>query len=383
MQPRTHRSTRRALTALSTLALTAGFALVPAGIASAKDDDGDRVVVTQTNLVSDRPLVDDPNVLVDPSLVNPWGMSFGTGAGATPLWVSDNGADVSTLYRTSATTPSAFAKVPLTVAITGGAPTGQVENPSTTEFVVTSGGATGAAKFIFASEAGWITGWNPNVPAAGSTQAVPAMHVPNAVFKGLTLAAANGNDYLYAADFSNKSIDVFDSSFALQYWSGAFRDSHIPGNYGPFNVQVLNGMLYIAYAQKKGGTIDDQPGAGHGFVDVFDTSGHLVKRLISRGSLNSPWGLAIAPSSWGPLSGALLVGDFGNGRIHAYDAMTGRGLGSLRDSHNNALVIDGLWGLMPGNGVAGDPQSVLFTAGPDGESHGLLGTLTAAVSTHH
>jgi uncharacterized protein (TIGR03118 family) len=383
MQPSKHASTRRVLTALSTMALTAGFTLVPAGIASAHDDhDGDRVAVTQTNLVSDRPLVNDPNVLVDPSLINPWGMSFGTGAGATPLWVSDNGADVSTLYRTSAT-PPAFAKVPLTVAITGGAPTGQVENPSTTEFLVKSGTASGAAKFIFASETGWITGWNPNVPAAGSTQAVPAAHVSGAVFKGLTLASANGHDFLYAADFGNKRIDFFDSSFAVQHWHGAFHDSHIPANYAPFDVQLLNGDLYVAYAQKKPGTIDDQAGAGHGFVDVFTTRGHLMKRLSSRGSLNSPWGLAIAPSSWGPLSGALLVGNFGNGRIHAYNARSGRALGSLRDSHQKALVIDGLWGLMPGNGVASDAQSIIFSAGPDDESHGLVGTLTAAVRPQH
>jgi uncharacterized protein (TIGR03118 family) len=379
MRIRTRSPIKRAGTALGTAALAAGLIIAPATAASANeshhhDHDAD-VTVAQTNLVSDQALPADPNVVVDPSLVNPWGMSFGTGATPTPLWVSDNGQDVTTLYKTGPT-PPAFIKVPLTVSIPGGAPTGQVFNPSGTEFVVHDGTASGAAKFIFASEAGWITGWNPNVPAAGSTQATPAKQVPNAVFKGLAMASANGADYLYAADFSNGRIDVFDSTFAVQHWAGAFRDRHIPDNYGPFNVQSLNGELYVSYAKKKAGTVDDEAGLGHGFVDVFNTSGHLKKRLVSHDALNSPWGLAIAPSSWGELSGALLVGNFGDGKIHAYDPKNGRSMGALHDAHHKGITIEGLWGLMPGNGVAADPQSVIFTAGPGDEAHGLLGILT-------
>jgi uncharacterized protein (TIGR03118 family) len=383
MRIRTRSPIKKAGTALGTATLAAGLLIAPATAASANEshhhhNDSD-VAVAQTNLVSDQALTGDPNVLVDPNLVNPWGMSFGTGAGATPLWVSDNGKDVSTLYKTGPT-PPAFIKLGLTVSIPGGAPTGQVENPSTTEFVVHDGTASGAAKFIFASEAGLITGWNPNVPAPGSTQATQAAQVPNAVFKGLAMASANGADYLYAADFSNGTIDVFNSTFAVQKWAGAFRDKHIPASYGPFNVQSLNGALYVSYAKKKAGTFDDEAGLGHGFVDVFDTSGHLVRRLVSHDALNSPWGLAIAPSSWGRLSGALLVGNFGDGRIHAYNPKNGRSMGALRDAHHKVITIEGLWGLMPGNGVAADPQSVIFTAGPGDEAHGLLGILTGTVT---
>jgi uncharacterized protein (TIGR03118 family) len=333
-------------------------------------DDADDVPISQTNLVSDQT---GHAPLVDPSLVNPWGMSYGP---ATPVWVSDNGQDVSTLYSGAATPPS-FAKASLTVSIPGGEPTGQVFNSSTTDFVVTSGAASGPAKFIFDSEAGWISGWNPNVPAAMSTQATPAKQIPKAVFKGLALASVNGANFLYATDFHHARIDVFDSTFGLQHWSGAFHDKSIPGGYAPFNIQLLNGNLYVTYARQDPAKHDDVPGKGHGFVDVFTTGGKLVKRLVSKGSLDSPWGLAIAPSSWGELAGSLLVGNFGNGQIHAYDAMTGAPLGALRDGDGNLIVIDGLWGLMPGNGVAATTQSVIFSAGPDGEMHGLVGVLQA------
>jgi len=366
----------RSITALVGTAAVAGtLALAPAGVASAHDrqhhDRDADVAVTQTNLVSDQT---GQAPLVDPSLVNPWGMSFGTGATATPLWVSDNGADVATLYRGD-TTPPSFAKVPLTVSIPGGAPTGQVFNPSATEFVVSNGGASGPAKFIFASEAGMITGWNPTVPAAGSTQAQIGATVKDAVFKGLALAQTGGKDYLYAADFHHGTIDVFNTSFTLQHWAGAFRDTHLPHGYAPFNIVLLKGDLYVSYAKQDAAKHDDVAGRGHGFIDVFNRDGHFENRLVSRDGLNSPWGMTIAPSSWGNIAGALLVGNFGNGRIHAYDAENGRFEGVLRNAHGDAITIDGLWGLMPGNGVAADPQQIIFSAGPDGEQHGLVGVL--------
>ncbi len=373
-------TTRRAGALLGSGVVSTALVLASSATANASPRHGEHgggstVAVTQTNLVSDE-VGQAP--LVDPNLINPWGMSFGTGATATPVWASDNGADVSTLYK-GATTPPSFAKVPLTVSIPGGAPTGQVFNGSTTDFVVHSGSASGAAKFIFDSEAGWIVGWNTNVPAANSTQATPAVQVPNAVFKGLALAGAGGANYLYATDFHHGKVDVFDSTFTQQHWSGAFRDKHIPDGYAPFNIALLNGNLYVTYAKQDAAKHDDAPGAGHGFVDVFSTSGHLLNRLVSRGGLNSPWGLAIAPSSWGSLAGSLLVGNFGDGRIHAYDPTSGHSMGALRDAHGKKITIDGLWGLLPGNGVAADAQSVIFSAGPDGEAHGLVGVLQAAV----
>ncbi len=362
-------------TASASATIAAGLVLSSAGVASAAGSSG-QIAVQQTNLVADRP---GWAPLVDPSLVNPWGMSFGTGAAPTPVWVSDNGTDVSTLYRNGTTTPS-LTKVALTVSIPWGAPTGQVFNPSSTEFMVHDGDAAGPARFIFASESGRITGWNPAVPATAtppSTRAVSAAQVDGAVFKGLALASADGADYLYAADFSHGTIDVFDSSFAMQHWDGAFVDKHIPRGYAPFNVAALGGMLYVTYAEQDADKTDDVAGHGHGFVDVYDTKGHLHKRLVERRDLNSPWGLAIAPASWGKLAGSLLVGNFGDGRIHAYNAENGRPMGTLRDANHEPVVIDGLWALLPGNGVAADPGSILFSAGPDHESHGLVGVLRA------
>ena len=370
------RTTRqRGLTGLiGTGVLAIGLALASSGTAVAADETGTgNIAVTQTNLVSDQP---GHAPLLDPTLKNPWGMSFGTGATSTPLWVSENGSNASTVYKNNATPPPPLSKLGLTVAVPV-QPTGQVFN-STSDFVVTSGSASGKALFIFATEAGSILGWNPNVPGSGSTDATPAAHVNNAVYKGLALASSKGKNFLYAANFHSGRIDVFDGSFMLQNWHGAFRDRHIPTGYAPFNVQLLNGDLYVTYAKQKANKIDDAAGRGHGFVDVFSTSGHLEKRLVKRGALNSPWGLAIAPSSWGHLAGTLLVGNFGDGRINAYGASSGRSMGPLRDARHHAISIEGLWALLPGNGVAGDPQAVLFSAAPNAEADGLLGALTAA-----
>ncbi|MDQ1485543.1 MAG: hypothetical protein QOJ62_1236 [Actinomycetota bacterium] len=361
---------------IGTGVLATGLALTTAGTAVAADDTGaGDIAVTQTNLVSNQP---GQAPLLDPTLKNPWGMSFGTGATPTPLWVSENGSDASTLYRNNATPPPPLSKLGLTVAVPV-QPTGQVFNP-TSDFVVSVGAASGSARFIFATESGSILGWNPNVPAPGSTDATPAAHVNNAVYKGLALASAKGKNFLYAANFHSGRVDVFDSSFMLQNWHGAFRDRHIPRGYAPFNVQLLNGDLYVTYAKQQPNKVDDAAGAGHGFVDIFSTSGHLERRLVKKGALNSPWGLAIAPSSWGNLAGALLVGNFGDGRINAYGAKSGRFMGPLRDAAHQAIAIDGLWGLLPGNGVAGDPQAVLFSAGPNEEADGLLGALTSAAA---
>jgi uncharacterized protein (TIGR03118 family) len=332
------------------------------------------VAITQTNLVSDQPGVAQ---ITDPSLVNPWGMSFGTGTTATPVWVSNNGSDNTTLYR-GATTPPTVAKVPLTVTIPGGAPTGQVFNTSATDFAVSAGGASGPAKFIFASETGYITGWNPTVPAAGSTVAQTAVHLPGAVFKGLAIATLKQHQYLYAADFHGGKIDVFNSSFKQVKWAGAFRDALLPKGYAPFNVQELRGALYVTYAKQDAAKHDDAARLGRGWVDVYTNSGKLIKRLVKHGVLDSPWGLAIAPSGWGKFSGALLVGNFGNGRIHGYNARSGKPIGALFYGNGKPVTIDGLWGLMAGNGVSGDVHSILFTAGPDGEAHGLFGELTAS-----
>ncbi len=333
--------------------------------AAAHGDDNDSTFV-QTNLVSDVP---GWAPIVDASLVNAWGMSFGP---TTPVWVSNNGSDSTTLYH-GATLGNPFAKVPLTVAIPDGAPTGQVFNAGS-DFMV--GGAP--AKFIFASEHGSIDAWQGAL--SPNTMAVSVATVPGATYKGLAISTGAGGSWLYAADFALGRIDVFNGSFALQSWPGAFKDKAIPSGYAPFNIQNLGGKLYVTYA-KVGPTGDDVAGRGHGFVDVYSTTGHLLKRLVRHGQLNSPWGLQIAPMGFGEFGGDLLVGNFGNGRINAYSLRNGEFEGTLRGTNGKPIWIDGLWGLQFGNGVAGTPMTLLFTAGPDGEQHGLLGSLTLAPDT--
>jgi uncharacterized protein (TIGR03118 family) len=321
----------------------------------------------QTNLVSDIPGVAR---ITDPNLVNPWGVSELPNG---PLWVSDNGTNVSTLY-TGALNGSPLTPVPLVVKIPGGAPTGQVFN-GTKGFVVRHGKQSGAALFIFASENGVIAGWNPTVGAVGtatSTKAQVGVKVPNAVFKGL--ATMGGR--LYATNFHSGQVDVFNSHFRRVFTAGGFRDPRIPHGFAPFNITSIGGNLYVSYAKQDAQRHDDVAGAGHGFIDVYSPKGMLLHRLVRRGALNSPWGMVIAPSSFGTFSNDLLVANFGDGALNAFDPATGAFLGPLKNGDGNPIVISGLWGLILGDGAAGTPQTVFFTAGLAAESHGLLGTIT-------
>lgn len=335
-----------------------------------------RCVLSTSYLVHDL-VADQPGIapITDPNLVNAWGIATSPTGGN--FWVSSNGKDLSTVYHGDVSgTP--LVKNSLEVTIPGGAPTGQVFN-STSDFKVGTGSASAPALFIFASEAGDITGWNPNVPASGSTTAEFGYQAPDsAVYKGLALASDNGQNFLYAADFHNNKIDVLNSSFQIAHLGGSFTDPNLPAGYAPFNVALLNGQLYVSYAKQDSDAHDDAAGAGRGFVDVFTTDGAFVQRLISQGKLNSPWGMTIAPSTFGDFSGDLLVGNFGDGTIHAYNASTGAFIGTLSSSKHDPVVVDGLWGLTFGNGTtAGDSSTLYFSAGPDGESHGLFGKITA------
>jgi uncharacterized protein (TIGR03118 family) len=324
----------------------------------------------QRNLLSDQAGVAE---LRDPSLVNAWGLTFGP---TTPAWVSDNGTDVSTLYS-GGVGNGAVTKVPLTVSIPNGAPTGAVFNNGT-GFVVHSGSSSGSARFLFSSEAGTISGWSMAVPPpAPSMQAQDAVDVPGAVFKGLAIADTPTGKQIYASDFHHNEVDVWDESFAPVKKPGAFRDPRIPKGFAPFGIQAVGGDIVVTYAKQDADAHDDVAGPGNGFVDIYDTAGTLLRRFASRGPLNSPWGIALAPQGFGAASGALLIGDFGDGRINAYNPVTGHFLGALRGEKGHPLVIDGLWALQFGNGVIGTPQTLLFTAGPDGEAHGLFGELTA------
>jgi uncharacterized protein (TIGR03118 family) len=325
----------------------------------------------QRNLVSD---VDGAAELPDSSLVNGWGLTFGP---ATPAWVADNGTGVSTLYS-GAVGGTPVAKVPVTVSIPGEAPTGAVFNGSA-GFVVHSGASSGPARFLFSSEAGTITGWNPAVPPPPtSMQAQTAVTVPDAIFKGLAIADTATGPQIYATDFHHGEVDVWDSSFARVRRAGAFTDPALPAGYAPFGIQAVGGRIVVTYAKQDADATDEVAGPGKGFVDVYDTGGTLLRRFAARGPLDAPWGVAQAPQGFGRASGAMLIGNFGDGRINAYDPVGGRFLGALRGEHGRAVTIDGLWALEFGNGVIGTPQTLLFTAGPADESHGLFGELLPA-----
>jgi uncharacterized protein (TIGR03118 family) len=248
-------------------------------------------------------------------------------------------------------------------------------------FVVSDdSGASGAAVFLFATLSGQILGWNAAVPPpAPSMQAQVAVTTPGAVYTGLTLGTSRGASFLYAANFAAGTVDVFDSSFAPVATVGGFVDHSLPDEYGPFNVQELGGKIYVAYAKREEGSAEEDPGPGRGFVDVFSTRGELLSRLVSRDGLNAPWGLAIAPNGFGQFGGALLVGNFGNGRIHAYDKATGALLGTMEREGGGPLVIDGLWGLRFGNGTIGAKKKLFFAAGIAEETHGLFGAITPDV----
>ena len=314
----------------------------------------------QENLVSDQSGVAQ---FTDPQLVNAWGMSRGPN---TPVWVSDNRTDVTTLYNGAVGSPETPVAKVLAVSIPGGVPTGQVFN-DTGAFLMP--GTTTPARFIFIGEDGDLSAW------AGGSAATLVGHTDGAVYKGLALAHTPSGPRLLAANFHANRIDVFDGTFAPVPAAGMFTDPTLPSGYAPFNVAEINGQIFVTYTKQDAAAEDDVAGPAHGFVDVYTTSGAWVTRFATHGVLNSPWGMTIAPADFGQFSGDLLIGNFGDGRIHAFDPSTGEVLGSLRGTAGRPLVIDGLWALMVGDAVAGGPNAVWFSAGPDDESHGLLGVL--------
>jgi uncharacterized protein (TIGR03118 family) len=330
--------------------------------------------VLQTNLISDLPGV---AMFQDPHLVNPWGISE---SATSAFWISDNGAGVSTLYNTAGVPQSLVVSIPTPDASAGGAPTGTVFNIALASraFTVSANGRSAPAVFLFATEDGTISGWAPSVDPTHAIIAVDNSD-EGAIYKGLAIATdAGGRTLLYATDFHNGRVDVFDTTFkpATGLASDAFTDPDLPKGYAPFNVEVLNGKVYVTYARQDAAAEDDVAGKGRGFVDVYNLDGSGGQRLVSRGELNAPWGLAIAPASFGSLAGALLVGNFGDGKINAYNPTTGEFLGALEDPDGEPIQIDGLWALKVGNGGnGGDANSVYFTAGLDDEQHGLFGSL--------
>ncbi len=321
-------------------------------------------VFDQTNLVSDGLL---PAQVTDPNLINPWGIAQSP---TSPFWVSDNGTGLATLYRVTGGTAS-IAPLVVTVPPGSGAgtssPTGQVFNGFSSGFDLANGKP---AVFLFDSEDGAISGWN------GGTSAVIAVNnsASGAVYKGLAIDDSSGT--LFAANFNSGQVEMYNSSFGLVK---SFTDPSLPAGYAPFDVKVIGGELYVTFALQDSAKHDDVAGPGNGYVDVFDLSGNFVKRLVSNGALNSPWGLQIAPSTFGQFAGDLLVGNFGDGKINAYNAITGAFVGTLDGSNGQPLVLTDLWGLTVGNGApgGGSPNTVYFTTGVLGENDGLFGSLSA------
>jgi uncharacterized protein (TIGR03118 family) len=312
---------------------------------------------SQTNLVSDIPGL---AAQTDPNLINPWGISE---SGSSPFWVSDNGSGRATLYSTLGTPQSLIVTIPGAGGNTG-TPTGQVFN-STANF--------NSDLFIFASEDGNISGWRG---ALGTTAQTLFSSSSDAVFKGLAIATIAQGTYLYAADFHNNQITVIPGTGAPAL-TGNFTDPNLPAGFAPFNIQNLSGQLYVTYAKQDAAGHDDVPGAGNGFVDVYDLNGNFVKRLVSGGPLDSPWGLALAPAGFGGAAGDLLVGNFGDGSIDAFN-LNGTFIGTLGTTPATPLINDGLWGLTFGNGGNGGSMNTLYlTAGLNSEADGLFAQINA------
>ena len=336
----------------------------------------------QINLVSDQ---SGKAQLTDPDLVNAWGLAASPGTNAapgSPLWVADNGSDKATLYAGASAT--SVSKVPLVIDVTGAAPTGQVFNSDSAAFVVSdSHGNSGSSLFLFDTENGTIDGWartsTPNGTNPSTVTEVARDNGANAVYKGLAIAKSSVGTTLYATNFRSGRVEAYDGTFTpVELPGGLFVDPKLPAGYGPFGIAVIMGKLYVSFAKQDATLHDDVAGPGNGFVDVFGRNGKFIRRLITRGALNSPWGMALAPASFGQFAGDLLVGNFGDGHINVYNPTTGQRLGQLRGANGQPIVIDGLWGLMFGNGNAAGNNQLLFSAGPDGESHGLLGKIVVA-----
>ncbi len=331
------------------------------------------------NLVADTA---SGTVTVDANLVNPWGIAFGPG----PAWVANNHSETSTLYEGNGVPQPAG--TPLVVNLptgTGGTtfdPTGIVFNP-TANFVVTSGTKSAAALFIYVGEGGMVAGWSKDVDPGNAI--LMYTDAGGAVYKGLTIANNGTGDFLYATDFHNNKVDVFDAHFTKQPSSATsfnFKDPGLPAGYAPFGIQALkNGaggavQIYVTYAKQLApDNHDNANGAGLGRIDIYDPNGVLLKTLVSSGRLNAPWGMALAPGDFGTLSNTLLVGNFGDGVINGYDASSGQFMGTLTTA-SGAFAAPGLWGIAFGNDAANQPHNTLFfAAGPNDEANGSYGRI--------
>jgi uncharacterized protein (TIGR03118 family) len=380
---------------MKTAALAVAVALsCGAAPGRAEDDrDGWRGAYSVEPLVSN--LANEAATL-DPVLQNAWGIAFSPAGG--PFWVNDNSTGCATVYGGDGTRLSLQVSIPLpgnvvpvsschavdatnSASPAPAAPTGMIWNPSASFLVP---GTKLAASFIFDTEDGTISAWAGGLnPADNAVIAVDNSANPTAadgaVYKGLVFGVNVKGAFLYATNFRAGTVDVFgpngaNGQFTPATTDGGFLDPSIPAGYAPFGIQNIDGDLFVTYAKQDDAKHDDVAGEGHGFVDVFDTDGHLLRRFASRGRLNSPWGVARASFNFGRFSGKILIGNFGNGRIGVYDN-DGSFLEELRDSHGKVLVIDGLWDLVLGGGRTSSSDTLYFSAGPNAETNGLFGKI--------
>jgi uncharacterized protein (TIGR03118 family) len=342
------------------------LALTPA--AAVAQTTGNNAYV-QHNLVSD---VAGKADLTDPNLVNPWGMSQ---SATSPWWASNHDKGNSTLYNGTGIANALVVIVPQAgTTSTPGTPTGQVVGNGAS-WKLNNGAAS---SFIFATEDGTISAWNGGLGTAAGVAA--EIKVDNsksgAVYKGLASNPSTTSPMLYAANFNSGKIDVFDGSFAPITVSGGFTDPNLPAGFAPFNIWNVGGKLYVTYAKQDANKKNDVAGAGNGVVDIFDFNGNMLQHVATGGPLNSPWGVAVAPANWGAFGGDILVGNFGDGKINAFDPKSGNALGTLQDPTGNPIVIQGLWAIIFGNGSSADQNTLYFAAGPsfgDSKNHGLYG----------
>jgi len=326
---------------------------------------------TRTNLTANRSGVtatDPPNI--DPNLVNAWGLSRSSGSF---WWVADNGTGVATLHDGTGAAQSLVVTIPAPGNNGTSAPTGTVFNYDATRFPVATGKP---AIFLFATEDGTISGWNPQVNLTSAV--IKVNRAGQAVYKGLAIASARGTQFLYATNFQTSTVDVFNGFFKpVSLPAGAFHDSRVPAGYSPFNIQNVGGNLVVTFAKKEATGDDEEHGPGLGYVSIFDTNGKLLLRLQHGNFLNAPWGVALAPNDFGVFAHEYLIGNFGDGRINAFNALTGAFKGTLLNAAGNPIFISGLWALGFGNNAnAGSATELFFTAGPHDESDGLFGKLT-------
>jgi uncharacterized protein (TIGR03118 family) len=329
----------------------------------------------QTNLVSDIPGM---ATFTDPNLKNPWGLAYGPGG---PFWVSDNNSGLSTLYDGQGNNQGLVVTIPPppgSVTGTLGTPTGTVFNPGN-GFRVTENKVSGPAVFIFDSEDGTISAWAPSVDATNAVIAVDnSQGGAGAVYKGLTFDHNASGQFLLATNFRAGTVEVYDQNFHLTHLAGSFTDPGISSDFAPFGIQKIGHDVIVTYAKQDAAKHDDVPGLGRGFVSLFDENGNFLTRVASRGKLDAPWGIALAPTTgFGQFSGDLLIGNFGDGKINAYSTDHHQRIGTLLDGNGHPIVISGLWGLKFGNGGAAGPTTNLyFSAGINDEQDGLFGSLT-------